>query len=62
MFVTSVSRIATFGRIDQIRSGNFDDRKALRDGVWELRVDVGLATASTTEFQAPSGSASLRRR
>lgn len=35
------ARIATLRRIDQIRSGNFGDRKALGDGVWELRVDVG---------------------
>jgi putative addiction module killer protein len=35
------ARVAIQRRVDRIASGNFGDRKPCRDGVWELRVDVG---------------------
>jgi putative addiction module killer protein len=35
------ARIAIDRRINRIELGNFGDRKFCRDGVWELRIDVG---------------------
>jgi putative addiction module killer protein len=35
------ARIAIDRRINRIEQGNFGDHKFCRDGVWELRVDVG---------------------
>ncbi|AMO92904.1 hypothetical protein CFter6_0173 [Collimonas fungivorans] len=35
------ARIAIDRRINRIELGNFGDHKFCRDGVWELRVDVG---------------------
>lgn len=35
------SRIAIDRRVNRIELGNFGDHKFCRDGVWELRVDVG---------------------
>ncbi|MDR2574616.1 MAG: type II toxin-antitoxin system RelE/ParE family toxin [Desulfovibrio sp.] len=35
------ARIAIDRRINRMELGNFGDHKALRDGVWELRIDVG---------------------
>lgn len=35
------TRIAIDRRINRIELGNFGDRKFCRDGVWELRIDVG---------------------
>ncbi len=35
------ARIAVLRRIDRVAMGNFGDHKACRDGVSELRVDVG---------------------
>jgi putative addiction module killer protein len=35
------ARVAVLRRIDRVSAGNFGDRKCLRDGVRELRVDVG---------------------
>lgn len=35
------ARVAVLRRIDRVSAGNFGDHKFLRDGVWELRVDVG---------------------
>ncbi len=35
------ARINTLRRIDRAGNGNFGDHKACRDGVSELRVDVG---------------------
>jgi putative addiction module killer protein len=32
---------AVFRRIDSMAQGNFGDCKPLRNGVWELRIDVG---------------------
>jgi putative addiction module killer protein len=34
-------RIAVDRRIMRVELGNFGDHKYLRDGVWELRIDVG---------------------
>ena len=35
------ARIAIQRRIDRLAGGSFGDCKPCRDGVWELRVDVG---------------------
>jgi putative addiction module killer protein len=35
------ARVAVDRRINRIELGNFGDRKFCRDGVWELRIDVG---------------------
>jgi putative addiction module killer protein len=35
------ARIAVDRRINRIELGNFDDQRFCRDGVWELRIDVG---------------------
>ncbi len=35
------ARIAIGRRVNRIELGNFGDHKFCRDGVWELRVDVG---------------------
>ena len=35
------ARIAVDRRINRIEQGNFGDHKFCRDGVWELRIDVG---------------------
>jgi putative addiction module killer protein len=35
------ARIAVDRRINRMGSGNFGDHKFCRDGVWELRIDVG---------------------
>jgi putative addiction module killer protein len=36
------ARVAIDRRINRIELGNFGDHKPCRDGVWELRIDVGL--------------------
>ena len=35
------ARIAIDRRVNRIELGNFGDHKFCRDGVWELRIDVG---------------------
>jgi putative addiction module killer protein len=35
------ARIAVDRRVNRMELGNFGDHKFCRDGVWELRVDVG---------------------
>src|ERR1700691_6615323 len=35
------ARIAVDRRINRIELGNFGDHRFCRDGVWELRIDVG---------------------
>jgi len=35
------ARVAIQRRVDRIAAGHFGDHKPCRDGVWELRVDVG---------------------
>jgi putative addiction module killer protein len=35
------ARIAIDRRINRIELGNFGDHKSLREGIWELRIDVG---------------------
>jgi putative addiction module killer protein len=35
------ARIAIDRRVNRIELGNFGDHKFCRDGVWEMRVDVG---------------------
>lgn len=32
---------AVIRRLDRLASGNFGDCKPLKDGVWELRIDIG---------------------
>lgn len=34
-------RIAVDRRVNRVELGNFGDHKFCRDGVWELRIDVG---------------------
>jgi putative addiction module killer protein len=34
------ARVAVLRRIDRMSAGNFGDHKYLRDGVWELRLDL----------------------
>jgi putative addiction module killer protein len=36
------ARIAVDRRVNRIELGNFGDHKFCRDGVWELRVDMGV--------------------
>ena len=35
------ARVAILRRVDRLSADNFGDHKYLKDGVWELRVDVG---------------------
>ncbi len=35
------ARIAVDRRVSRMELGNFGDHKSCRDGVWELRIDVG---------------------
>lgn len=37
----STARVAIDRRINRVELGNFGDHKFCRDGVWELRIDVG---------------------
>jgi putative addiction module killer protein len=34
-------KMAVIKRVNRVEAGNFGDHKFCRDGVWELRVDVG---------------------
>lgn len=35
------AKVAVIRRVNRVEQGNFGDHKFCRDGVWELRVDVG---------------------
>lgn len=35
------AKVAVIRRVNRIEQGNFGDHKFCRDGIWELRVDVG---------------------
>lgn len=35
------AKVAIIRRVTRIEQGNFGDHKFCRDGVWELRIDVG---------------------
>ncbi len=37
----SRAKVAVVRRVARVESGNFGDHKFCRDGVWELRIDVG---------------------
>ena len=37
----SQAKVAVVRRVTRIELGNFGDHKFCRDGVWELRIDVG---------------------
>ncbi|MDP1645236.1 MAG: type II toxin-antitoxin system RelE/ParE family toxin [Thiobacillus sp.] len=37
----TTARIAVDRRVNRVEQGNFGDHKYCRDGVWELRIDVG---------------------
>ncbi len=37
----TATKIAIDRRVNRIEQGNFGDHKFCRDGVWELRIDVG---------------------
>jgi len=34
-------RVAVLRRIDRLMEGNFGEHRVLRDGVWELKIEVG---------------------
>ena len=36
-----IAKVQVVKRVSRIEQGNFGDHKFCRDGVWELRVDVG---------------------
>lgn len=38
----SQAKVAVVRRVTRIELGNFGDHKFCRDGVWKLRIDVGL--------------------
>lgn len=35
------AKVAVIRRVNRVELGNFGDHKYCRDGVWELRIDVG---------------------
>ena len=35
------AKVSVIRRVDRIELGNFGDHKFCRDGVWELRIDLG---------------------
>ncbi|MBI1965215.1 MAG: type II toxin-antitoxin system RelE/ParE family toxin [Betaproteobacteria bacterium] len=35
------ARVAVQRRVDRLAAGNFGDHEFCRDGVWELRIDIG---------------------
>lgn len=37
----SKAKVAVIRRVMRMKQGNFGDHKFCRDGVWELRIDVG---------------------
>ena len=37
------ARVAILRRVDRLLADNFGDHKYLKEGVWELRIDVGPA-------------------
>jgi len=37
----TMARIAVDRRVNRVEQGNFGDHKFCRDGVWELRIDIG---------------------
>lgn len=43
------ARIAVDRRVNRIELGNFGDHKFCRDGVWEIRIDVGAGTGCITQ-------------
>ena len=48
-----IAKVQIVKRVNRIGQGNFGDHKFCRDGVWELRVDVG---AGYRVYYAQSGS------
>ncbi len=47
------ARVAVLRRVDRVAAGNFGDHKFLRDGVSELRLDVGPGYRVYFEDTAP---------
>lgn len=49
------ARVAVLRRIDRMSAGNFGDHKYLRDGVWELRLDLsgGIRVYSLPAVMTP---------
>lgn len=43
-----VAKVAVVKRVARMEAGLFGDCRPLREGVWELRVDVGAGSACTT--------------
>lgn len=48
-----IARVQIVKRVNRVEQGNFGDHKFCRDGVWELRIDVG---AGYRVYYAQSGS------
>jgi len=48
-----IAKVQIIKRVNRIEQGNFGDHKFCRDGVWEMRIDVG---AGYRVYYAPSGS------
>jgi len=36
-----IAKVQIIKRVNRIEQGNFGDHKFCRDGVWEMRIDVG---------------------
>ena len=48
-----IAKVQIVKRVNRVEQGNFGDHKFCRDGVWELRVDVG---AGYRVYYAQAGS------
>lgn len=48
-----IAKVQIIKRVNRIEQGNFGDHKFCRDGVWEMRIDVG---AGYRVYYARSGS------
>lgn len=57
-----MARIAVDRRVNRIELGNFGDYKFCRDGVWELRIDVGPGVRVSRARRQGSCFIALRRR
>lgn len=56
----SQAKVAVVRRVTRVELGNFGDHKFCRDGVWELRIDVGPGVLRPVG--ASCGAATVRRR
>ena len=58
----TTAKIAIVRRGNRIEQGNFGDHKFCRDGVWELRVDVGAVLGVLRHRRPAGGVAAVRWR